>query len=340
MNLQDLGWDAAFAHAFRSHADDGLIPARVAVRHHGPYELLCERGRLAGIAAGRLEEQELPAVGDWVAARALPGERRARAAPTFGDRAQGSLTPDGGPGRGGQPRHGVPGHGLRPRSQRPPLGALPHRRLGQRGSPVIAVNKRDLAEDAEARLAEVECVAAGAPVHAVSAATGDGLEQLLGYLGRGRTIALLGSSGVGKSTLVNRLAGQALLASSPTRADGRGRHRTTHRELVPLPSGGLLIDTPGMRELGLWVEEEALERTFTDVADVGPCRFSDCSHDHEPGCAVQAALADGSLSADRLASYRKLLRELRALEVRRDARLRAEARRELRRFSRRLRERR
>src|SRR5204862_5767175 len=133
---------------------------------------------------------------------------------------------------------------------------------------------------------------------------------------RGKTVALLGSSGVGKSPLVNRLAGREILSTQEIRSDGRGRHTTTHRELVPLPSGALLIDTPGMRELQLWADEEVLGSTFAEIAELaGECRLSDCSHEHEPGCEIKRALADGSLPAERFASYRKLPREIRALEI-------------------------
>ena len=205
-------------------------------------------------------------------------------------------------------------------------------------NPVIVANKSDLADDPISELAEVEAVALGVPVLPVSATTNEGLESLDSHLAPGRTIALLGSSGVGKSTLVNRLAGRELLVTAEIRSDGRGRHTTTHRELVPLPSGALLIDTPGMRELQLWADEAVLDSTFAEIAELaGECRFSDCSHEHEPGCAVRAAISDGTLPAERFASYRKLLREVRALEIRKDARLKSESRKEMRRRARRMR---
>jgi ribosome biogenesis GTPase len=151
-------------------------------------------------------------------------------------------------------------------------------------------------------------------------------------------VALLGSSGVGKSTLINRLAGRELLPTAETSKGGRGRHTTTNRELVPLPSGALLLDTPGMRELALWADESVLDSTFTEIAELAAaCRFADCTHLHEPGCAVQAAIADGSLDGERFESYLKLQRELRALELKKDARLRSEARKEWRRRHRELR---
>jgi ribosome biogenesis GTPase len=205
-------------------------------------------------------------------------------------------------------------------------------------NPVVVANKADLADDPFGELADVEAVALGVPVVTVSAATGEGLELLEAHLIPGRTVALLGSSGVGKSTLVNRLAGREVLVTAEIRSDGRGRHTTTHRELVPLPSGALLIDTPGMRELQLWADEAMLDSTFSEIAELAAdCRFSDCTHEHEPGCAVKAAISDGSLPAERFASYRKLQRELRALEIRKDARLKSEARKEIRRRQRRMR---
>ena len=342
MNLQELGWDAFFADAFRPYENDNVIPARVAARHHGPCELLTELGRLGGVPAGRLEDDELPAVGDWVVARPLDGERKAVIEAVLPRRS--AFT------RKEAWRRAVAqivaanvdtvflvtafGGDLNARRLERYLTAA----WDSGSSPVIVANKADLAEDRLLELAEVEAVALGVPVLVVSAATGEGLDELAPHLQSGRTIALLGSSGVGKSTLVNRLAGRELLATQEIRSDGRGRHTTSHRELVPLPSGALLLDTPGMRELQLWADEDVLDSTFAEIAELAAeCRFSDCSHEHEPGCAVKEAITDGSLPAERFASYRKLQRELRALEIRKDARLKSEARKEIRRRQRRMR---
>jgi ribosome biogenesis GTPase len=193
--------------------------------------------------------------------------------------------------------------------------------------PVVVLTKCDLGEDVAAAVAEAEAIAFGVPVVATSAVTGLGLEELRAHVVAGQTVALLGSSGVGKSTLVNRLAGSELLKTQEIRADGRGRHTTVHRELVLLPDGGLVLDTPGMRELQLWESDEGVAQAFSDVEElVTECRFSDCGHDTEPGCAVRAAIAAGTLAEERYASYVKLKRELHYLEIRLDKRARSEER--------------
>jgi ribosome biogenesis GTPase len=342
VDLQDLGWSAFFADAFAHHGANDLIPARVAARHHGPCELLTARGRLGGVPAGKLDEDELPAVGDWVAVRPLDGERKAVIEAVLPRRT--AFT------RKEAWRRAVEqvvaanidtvllvtafGADLNPRRIERYLTAT----WDSGADPVLVVNKLDAAEDPAAELARVEAVALGVPVLAVSAASGAGLEALDPYLGPGRTVALLGSSGVGKTTLVNRLLGGGRLATGATGAGGRGRHTTTRRDLLVLPRGGVLLDTPGMRELQLWAGEEALDSTFPEVAELAvACRFGDCSHDREPGCAIRAALADGSLPEERYVAWGKLQRELRALEVRRDARLRSERKRELKTMERSLR---
>ncbi len=175
--------------------------------------------------------------------------------------------------------------------------------------PVVVLTKADLANDLPARLAEVDRVAIGAEVITTSAYEETGMERVRAHLGPGITVAFIGSSGVGKSTLVNTLVGADVLATGGLRNDGQGRHITTHREAILLPGGGVLIDTPGMRELGL--ESADIDRTFSDIeALAAQCRFADCGHTQEPGCAVRSAVSSGELDADRLASWRKLSKEV------------------------------
>ena len=196
--------------------------------------------------------------------------------------------------------------------------------------PIVLLTKTDLVDDVAPYLAEVETATRGAcPVLTVSARTGQGLDEVRALFGENKTAVLLGSSGVGKSTIVNALAGNEAIATQEVReSDQRGRHTTTRRELVLLASGGVVLDTPGMRELQLW--DADLQQTFGDIEEIAAnCRFADCSHDREPDCAIQAALADGTLSAERWESYSKLQREIAALELRRDAQARRESRRQI-----------
>jgi ribosome biogenesis GTPase len=176
---------------------------------------------------------------------------------------------------------------------------------------VIVLNKRDLCADLAARVSDARAVAAGAPVLTASTVTPEGIEELRGCLAPGRTVALLGSSGVGKSSIVNALTGEQRLRTSPVREqDSRGRHTTTHRELIPLAEGGALIDTPGMREIQLWAGVESVDRAFDDISALAAgCRYRDCSHTAEDGCAVRRALDDGALDGARLAGYHKLRAE-------------------------------
>ena len=179
--------------------------------------------------------------------------------------------------------------------------------------PVVVLNKSDLCDSdtLQARLDATRSIAGKAPVIAVHTRAADGIQPLQPWLTGFRTLALLGSSGVGKSTLVNRILGEERLRTAEVReSDSRGRHTTTHRELIPLPDGGALIDTPGMRELQLWATGESVDAAFDEIAALAArCRFRDCTHLAEQGCAVQAALADGALAPDRFASYAKLRRE-------------------------------
>ena len=176
---------------------------------------------------------------------------------------------------------------------------------------MILLTKEDLAEEQDSYIRIAESYAAGVSVHAVSSKTGAGLEALAAYMSPGKTAVFLGSSGVGKSSLVNALAGEELMAVNEIREnDGKGRHTTTHRQLLLLESGLLVIDTPGMRELGMWDAGEGLSSAFPDVEKfLGHCRFSDCKHEIEPGCAIRAAIESGELSRERWNSYLQLERE-------------------------------
>jgi ribosome biogenesis GTPase len=329
-SLEALGWSQHFADAFAPYEPAGLIPGRVAVQERGAVVLFT--------TAGTLNASGQAVAGDWVAAEALPGEERAIVRAVLPRRTRFArkepwLTEEQVVAANIDTVFLVTDcvRDFKPRRLERYLTAA----WDSGADPVVVLTKADLAEDLEETLAEAEAVAFGVPVHAVSSVTGAGLDELDPYLGPARTVALLGSSGVGKSTLANRLLGEDVLATRDVRPDGRGRHTTTHRELVQLPGGALLLDTPGMRELQLWADESALDETFADVAELArQCRFTDCAHGSEPGCAVRAALAAGTLPRIRWESYTKLQRELRSLALRQDARLRSEARKERRRFAR------
>jgi ribosome biogenesis GTPase / thiamine phosphate phosphatase len=325
-SLAALGWSPFFAEAFEPYEPEGLTPARVAVQERGAVVLFTTEGTVQ--ARGHA------VAGDWVAFDGERGEIRAvLPRRTRFSRKEPWLTEEQVVAANVDTAFLVTdcGRDFKPRRLERYLTAA----WDSGAEPMIVLTKSDLAKALAETVAKAEAVAFGVPVHAVSSVTGEGLEALDPYLSPGRTVALLGSSGVGKSTLANRLLGEELLATREVRSDGRGRHTTTHRELVLLPGGALLLDTPGMRELQLWADASALDETFADVAELASrCRFTDCAHGSEPGCAVRAALGDGSLPQTRWESYRKLQRELRALAVRQDARLRSEARKERRRFAR------
>jgi ribosome biogenesis GTPase len=333
-SLEALGWSPFFAEAFAPYEPEGLIPGRVAVQERGSVTLFTTGGTVQAV----IRRGTGPVAGDWVAAEAVAGEDKALVRAVLPRRSRFArkepwLTEEQVVAANVDTVFLVTdcGRDFKPRRLERYLTAA----WDSGASPVIVLTKTDLADDVAATLAEAESVAFGVPVHGVSSLTGEGLHELEPYLRPGLTIAVLGSSGVGKSTLANRLVGEEVLATAAVRADGRGRHRTSHRELVVLPGGALLLDTPGMRELQLWADEGALEETFADVAELArECRFKDCGHEREPDCAVRAALGAGALAQARWESYRKLQRELRALALKQDARLRSEARKDRRRFAR------
>jgi len=339
--LAAWGWDGRLAAAFAEHAADGLAPGRVVIEDRGSYLVRTADGEVRASVSGRYRHEAevdpdlvFPAVGDWVALQGAPeADQRL---------VQGVLPRRTSIVRRAPGDHSAPEQVLAANVDTifvmTSLNAeLNPRRLerylalgwGSGAEPVVVLSKADVAVSVEASLAEAGPVVLGAAVHVVSAKTGQGLDGLAGYLEAGRTIALLGSSGVGKSTLLNALAGQTVESTGEIRADdARGRHTTTRRHLVQLANGALILDTPGMRELGLVETDADLDATFGDVDELAAdCRFSDCRHEGEPGCAVRGAIEDGRLDAGRLAGRRKLDRELARVDRERDPRLRAEERR-------------
>jgi ribosome biogenesis GTPase / thiamine phosphate phosphatase len=328
--LERLGWNDDVARQFEDHAA-GLAPGRVSVQHRGSWLVVTEeRDDLVEIT-GRLRHEagpgELPVVGDWVGLcdglidEVLPRSSRFSRKMPFTEVAEQVLVANV------DVAFLVMGLDERDFNLRRLERYLTTAWEGG-ATPVIVLNKVDLAVDLERQIGETETVAFGVPVHAVSAETGEGVDDLRRHVAAGQTAVLLGSSGVGKSTIINRLLGEERFRTNDVRADGRGRHTTTHRELVPVPGGGVIIDTPGLRELQLWETDGGLDQTFVDIAElIAQCRFSDCQHRTEPGCAVKAALGDGSLPAERWESYLKLQRELAHLERKLDPRLRSDERR-------------
>lgn len=327
MDLKTLGWDEAWERAFAETAEEGNYPARVLLDYQHIYRLGTAGGEKLGRIEGRMRHlaatrEGFPAVGDWVLARDAPvGEeaviegilpRRSR----FLRKAAGKAHEPQVVAANIDTLFLVIGldYDFNPRRIERYLVTA----LDSGARPVLILNKADLweeegVEDWEEMAREV---APGVPLHAVSAKTGKGLEKLDAYLEPGKTVAFVGSSGVGKSSLINRLAGSDLQAVGEVRAsDSRGRHTTRHRELLVLPSGALLVDTPGMRTLQLWEAGEALEAAFVDIAELAArCRFSDCTHGEEPGCAVQEAIEGGRLDPERFESYLRLRREAEAKE--------------------------
>jgi ribosome biogenesis GTPase len=333
MNLSDLGWDDFFERSFTIYSDKSLAAARVVREHRERYTLIGEDGEVSARVSGKMIHTadcraDFPAVGDWVCYSGSPDQGEAVI------------------------------HAILPRkskfSRKVPLARteeqvvaanvdtvfivsaldrdLNPRRIERYvtlawesgAGPVILLNKADLCRDIEAWLSAIDAVAQTLPVLVVSALKGEGLDGVRSLVERGKTAAFLGSSGVGKSSLINRLLGEALLdVGEVRRGDGKGRHITTTRQLVVLPSGGMIIDTPGMREIQLWGDQGSLGGSFEDIEDLARrCRFRDCRHRSEPGCAVKEAIADGSLDEGRLTSYVKLQRELESLALRRDQRAR------------------
>ena len=334
-DLVALGWTPRLDAALVALERPDLIPARVAAVHRGRLDLATADGPLAGTPTGRMAHAatnavDLPAVGDWVAADPATGSvhallpRLGGIARAAGDgRAEpqvlaanvdvalviGSLNLD---------------FNLRRIERFLTLAA------DAEAEALVVLSKADLSEDPAAAVLDVRAALGGTvPVLAVSVVDGSGMEALGAWLRPGRTAVLLGSSGVGKTTLLNHLTGEERPTLPVREGDDRGRHTTSHRELVPLSSGALVIDTPGLRLPRVWEQAAGLRSVFADIEALAEqCRFGDCSHRGEPGCAVAAAIADGRLDPDRLSGLEKLAREEARLAARRDERLRSERQRQ------------
>jgi ribosome biogenesis GTPase len=336
--LDALGWTTALDAAFASHAERGLQPGRISVQHRDLYRLLTPAvtdaadvtglSEVEGIVTGRFRHHatspaDFPAVGDWVAfgPSELDGPVSIHAVlprrSTFSRQAAGTVPYEQVIATNVDTVFIVSGLDGNHRLRRIERYVAQGWESG--AVPVVVLNKADLCDDLDGILLEARSTLVGVDVHAVSGERGDGVEALTRYLGPGRTVAFVGSSGVGKSTLVNRLLGEQRMETQNVRAgDSRGRHTTTHRELLPMPGGALLIDTPGMREFALWAggddEDDGtaeVEDTFEDVAELAKrCRFPNCRHMGDPGCRVQEAVQAGELDYGRVKSFRALVREV------------------------------
>ncbi|WP_160000043.1 ribosome small subunit-dependent GTPase A [Roseomonas sp. 18066] len=326
--IEQYGWSDALRQAFAPHARAGHIPGRIVIQQREVPLVVTEAGNLNARLSGRLRhearEAGYPTAGDWVALSATPGEAKAvihavlprRTA--FVRRAADSV----------QTLQVIAANidvvfvvtsmnaDLNPRRLERFLAAA-----WQSGArPVVVLTKADLSEQPESQAAGIAALAAGCPVVVVSVREGRGLDALKAHILPGETCVLIGSSGVGKSTLVNALLGEERMATQDIRAaDAKGRHTTSYRQLVLLPEGGLILDTPGIREVGLIDADEGLSTVFDDIEALAlRCRFRDCGHGKEPGCAVRGALEAGLLDAGRWASFQKLNQELAALAVTKD----------------------
>lgn len=329
MSIFDYGWNEHFACEWKKEAGEGLEPGRIIADYGQKLWIAVSDGEIwAERPAHRQKENEQLVVGDWVALEIKKGGEPVAIKSVLPRKTKFSRA-----AAGREVREQVIAANVDIVFLIQSLNRDFNMRRLERyliaawesgAVPVIVLTKADCCEDVAAKIAQVCATAPGVEVQAVSAVTGEGIERIRKYFERGKTVALLGSSGVGKSTLVNTLAGQELLKTQSIREDdSRGRHTTTHREIVLLPEGGLILDTPGMRALSLWEAGTGMEVMFGDIEElIASCRFHDCRHGNEPGCAVREALRSGKLERKRWESWQKLQRELEHLEAKKDSKVR------------------
>ena len=335
MSLRDLGWAPFFEDAFLPFSKDGLTAARVAVQHRGGYEIWTTAAVLVADVSGRFRHQtgrarDYPAVGDWVAVELVAGESRAIIHAVLPRRTQFSRKVTG-----LATEQQVLAANIDEVFIIESLASPPNLRRIERfvtlawecgATPTVVLTKADLGSDVRATVKSVSTLTKGAKVIAISCINELGISTIRKRLRKGHTIALLGPSGAGKSTLINHLLGEENQPVLPVReTDQKGRHTTTCREMIFLSSGGVLIDTPGLRELQMWEGGEGLEAAFADIETLARrCRFTNCQHANEPNCAVRQAVLDGTLEATRLAGFQKLRREVTQFSQRQDERGRAD----------------
>jgi ribosome biogenesis GTPase / thiamine phosphate phosphatase len=326
MNLEQLGWNEEYAGNFEREYGNEFVPARISLEHRSLYMVMMERGEYHAVPTGKLlfdafDRMDLPVVGDWVVSRIVGDTDPTITIHGVLPRFSVLCRKEAGTRTRAQALAanidtlflviGLDGNFNLNRVERYLAMAL-----DSGAQPVVLFTKADLRHDVDALVNQTMDRIGDAVVHAVSSLTGYGIDTLAPFLAEGKTVALFGSSGVGKSTLLNHLIGEDVQRTLEVREfDSKGRHSTTHRQMFKLPSGALLIDTPGIRELTLWDAGDGVAEAFDDIEELAlSCRFSDCKHKSEPGCAVQEALESGQLDKSRWENYLKMMREVAHLE--------------------------